>query len=113
MEVTQFNHDTLANRLRQLAFLNKGLKITLTDERMEPEKTEEFQYTGGIAEFIKLLNKGKQVLHDKPMHFEADRELPAGGTLTMEVALQYNDGYSENILSFANAINTVDGGTHL
>ena len=98
MEVTQFNHDTLANRLRQLAFLNKGLKITLTDERMEPEKTEEFQYTGGIAEFIKLLNKGKQVLHDKPMHFEADRELPAGGTLTMEVALQYNDGYSENIL---------------
>jgi DNA gyrase subunit B len=113
MEVTQFNHDTLANRLRQLAFLNKGLKITLTDERVEAEKTEEFQYTGGIAEFIKLLNKGKQVLHDKPMHFEAERELPAGGTLTMEVALQYNDGYSENILSFANAINTVDGGTHL
>ena len=76
MEVTQFNYDTLAKRLRQLAFLNKGLKITLTDERTEPEKTEEFQYTGGIAEFIKHLNKGKQVLHEKPIHFEADRELP-------------------------------------
>jgi DNA gyrase subunit B len=113
MEATSFNYDTLATRLRQLAFLNKGLKITLNDERVEPEKSTEFQYSGGIAEFIKLLNKGKQVLHEKPIHFEADRELPNGGTLTMEVALQYNDGYSENISSFANNINTVDGGTHL
>ena len=109
-----FNYDTLATRLRQLAFLNKGLKITLTDERVDPEKTSEFMYSGGIAEFIKLLNRGKTVLHDKPIHFEADRDLPNGaGTLTMEVALQYNDGYSENISSFANNINTVDGGTHL
>ena len=114
LQETVFNYDTLATRLRQLAFLNKGLKINLTDERVDPEKTNEFMYSGGIAEFIKLLNKGKVVLHDKPIHFEADRELPNGaGTLTMEVALQYNDTYSENISSFANNINTVDGGTHL
>src|SRR5579871_4224332 len=120
MQETVFNYDTLATRLRQLAFLNKGLKVTLTDERAEPDpitgeaKHAEFQYTGGIAEFIKLLNKGKQVLHEKPIHFEADRDLPnSAGTLTMEVALQYNDTYSENVSSFANNINTVDGGTHL
>jgi DNA gyrase subunit B len=114
MQVTVFNYDTLAQRLRELAFLNKGLKITLTDERTDPEKTNEFMYQGGIAEFIKHLNRGKAVLHEKPIHFEADRELPNGaGTLTMEVALQYNDGYSENVFSFANNINTVDGGTHL
>jgi DNA gyrase subunit B len=114
MVMTTFNYDTLAQRLRELAFLNKGLKITLTDERVDPEKKTEFLYTGGIAEFIKHLNRGKSVLHEKPIHFEADRELPNGaGTLTMEVALQYNDGYSENVFSFANNINTVDGGTHL
>ncbi len=113
MEATVFNYDTLATRLRQMAFLNKGLKIVLTDERTDPEKVADYQFSGGIAEFIKLLNRGKQVLHEKPIHFEADRELPNGGTLTMEVALQYNDGYSENISSFANNINTVDGGTHL
>jgi DNA gyrase subunit B len=114
MMMTTFNYDTLAQRLRELAFLNKGLKINLTDERVDPEKKTEFLYTGGIAEFIKHLNRGKSVLHDKPIHFEADRELPNGaGTLTMEVALQYNDGYSENVFSFANNINTVDGGTHL
>jgi DNA gyrase subunit B len=112
MEVTVFNFDTLAQRLRELAFLNRGLKITLTDERTEPEKSAEFMYSGGIAEFIKHLNKGKSVLHEKPIHFEAERELN-GGTLSMEVALQYNDGYSENVFSFANNINTVDGGTHL
>ncbi|HKE25829.1 MAG TPA: DNA topoisomerase (ATP-hydrolyzing) subunit B [Bryobacteraceae bacterium] len=112
MEATVFNYDTLANRLRQMAFLNKGLKITLTDERVDPEKVTEFCYSGGIAEFIKLLNKGKQVLHDKPIHFEAQRELPNGGVLGMEVALQYNDLYSENVSSFANNIHTVDGGTH-
>jgi len=112
MEATIFNYDTLANRLRQMAFLNKGLKITLTDERTDPEKNAEFCYTGGIAEFIKLLNKGKQVLHEKPIYFEAERELPNGGVLGMEVALQYNDLYSENVSSFANNIHTVDGGTH-
>src|ERR1017187_8637371 len=114
MQATVFNYDTLAQRLRELAFLNKGLKITLTDERTDPEKTNEFMYQGGIAEFIKHLNRGKTVLHDKPIHFEAERLLPnEAGSLGMEVALQYNDGYSENVFSFANNINTVDGGTHL
>lgn len=113
MTVAEFNFDTLAQRLRELAFLNKGLKITLTDERVDPVKTSEFLYNGGIAEFIRHLNKGKQVLHEKPIYFEGQRELPNGGILTMEVALQYNDSYSENVFSFANNINTVDGGTHL
>ncbi|HZT33293.1 MAG TPA: DNA topoisomerase (ATP-hydrolyzing) subunit B [Bryobacteraceae bacterium] len=113
MDVTTFNYDTLAQRLRELAFLNKGLKITLTDERVDPPRTHEFLYTGGVAEFIKHLNRGKTVLHDKPIHFEAQKDLPNGGMLTMEVALQYNDGYSENVFSFANNINTVDGGSHL
>jgi len=112
MEVTKFNYDTLAQRLRELAFLNKGLKITLTDEREDPVKTHEFLYSGGIAEFIKHLNRGKTVLHEKPIYFEGQKELP-NGMLTMEVALQYNDGYSENVFSFANNINTVDGGSHL
>src|SRR6185436_8058475 len=113
MDATVFNYDTLAQRLRELAFLNKGLTIRLTDERVDPFKNHEFHYSGGIAEFIKHLNRGKSVLHDKPIHFEAERDLPNGGMLTMEVALQYNDGYSENIFSFANNINTVDGGSHL
>jgi DNA gyrase subunit B len=113
MDATEFNYDTLATRLRELAFLNKGLTITLTDERVEPVKQHEFLYSGGIAEFIKHLNKGKAVLHDKPIYIEGTRELPNGGLLTMEVALQYNDGYSESVFSFANNINTVDGGTHL
>ncbi|MBV9760962.1 MAG: DNA topoisomerase (ATP-hydrolyzing) subunit B [Acidobacteriaceae bacterium] len=113
MDVAEFNFDTLAQRLRQLAFLNKGLKITLSDERGEDIRTDEFYYSGGIAEFIKHLNRGKSVLHDKPIHFEGERELPNGGRLNIEVALQYNDSYSENIFSFANNINTVDGGSHL
>src|SRR6201996_8230967 len=113
MDAVEFNFDTLAQRLRQLAFLNKGLKITLSDERGDDIRTEEFYYSGGIAEFIKHLNRGKSALHDKPIHFEGDRELPNGGKLTIEVALQYNDSYSENVFSFANNINTVDGGSHL
>jgi len=112
-DVTEFNYDTLAQRLRELAFLNRGLKITLTDERTDPVKTHEFHYSGGIAEFIKHLNRGKTVLHERPIYFEGERELPNGGTVIMEVALQYNDGYTENVFSFANNINTVDGGTHL
>jgi DNA gyrase subunit B len=111
--VTEYNFDTLAQRLRELAFLNKGLEITLTDERQTDAKTGEakqlkFKYTGGIAEFIKHLNRGKSVLHDKPIYMEAERE-----GVAMEIALQYNDGYSETVFSFANNINTVDGGTHL
>ncbi|MGI8743460.1 MAG: DNA topoisomerase (ATP-hydrolyzing) subunit B [Bryobacteraceae bacterium] len=113
MDAVEFNFDTLSQRLRELAFLNKGLTITLTDERVEPAKEHEFHYSGGIAEFIKHLNRGKSVLHEKPIHFEGEREMPNGGILAMEVALQYNDSYSENIFSFANNINTVDGGSHL
>jgi DNA gyrase subunit B len=111
--VTEYNYDTLAQRLRELAFLNKGLLITLTDERTTDAKsgeakTSEFKYNGGIAEFIKHLNRGKQVLHDKPIYMEADRD-----GVAMEIGLQYNDGYSESVFSFANNINTVDGGSHL
>jgi DNA gyrase subunit B len=110
---TEYNFDTLAQRLRELAFLNKGLLITLTDERTTDAKTGEakvveFKYNGGIAEFIKHLNRGKQVLHDKPIYMEADRS-----GVNMEIGLQYNDGYSESVFSFANNINTVDGGSHL
>src|SRR5713101_4697022 len=111
--VTEFNYDTLAQRLRELAFLNKGLEIHLTDERTTDAKTgeskhQEFKYAGGIAEFIKHINKGKQVLHDKPIYMEAERD-----GVAMEIALQYNDAYSETVFTFANNINTVDGGTHL
>src|SRR6201997_3829298 len=111
--VTEYNYDTLAQRLRELAFLNKGLEIHLTDERTTDTKTgeskhQEFKYIGGIAEFIKHLNKGKQVLHDKPIYMEAERD-----GVAMEIALQYNDAYSETVFTFANNINTVDGGTHL
>ena len=113
MEATVFNFDTLATRLRELAFLNKGLKINLTDERVDPVRVEEFQYNGGIAEFIKHLNRSKQAIHEKPIYIEGQKELPNGGLLQIEIALQYNDSYSEQVFSFANNINTVDGGTHL
>ncbi|MGH9545040.1 MAG: DNA gyrase subunit B, partial [Terriglobales bacterium] len=110
---TEYNYDTLAQRLRELAFLNKGLLITLTDERTTEAKTgeaksAEFKYNGGIAEFIKHLNRGKQVLHEKPIYMEAERS-----GVVMEIGLQYNDAYSESVFSFANNINTVDGGSHL
>lgn len=110
---TEYNYDTLAQRLRELAFLNKGLEISLTDERTVDPKTgdskhSEFRYAGGIAEFVKHLNRGKSVLHDKPIVMEATRD-----KVEIEIALQYNDSYSESVFSFANNINTVDGGTHL
>ncbi len=103
---TSYSFDTLSQRLRELAFLNKGLKITLEDERSG--KKAEFRFTGGISEFIKHLNRGKQVLHDSPIYMEGKR-----GPVEIEIALQYNDSYAENIFAFANTINTVDGGTHL
>src|ERR1700681_457464 len=110
---TEYNYDTLAQRLRELAFLNKGLLITLTDERATDSKTGEpkqtdFKYKVGIAELIKHLNRGTQVLHDKPIYMEDDRN-----GVHMEIVLQYNDAYSESVFSFANNINTVDGGTQL
>src|ERR1700677_1304212 len=103
---TAYTYDTLTQRLRELAFLNKGLKITLDDER-NGKKTE-FRYTGGITEFVKHLNKGKGVLHDSPLYIEGKRD-----QVEVEIALQYNDSYTENVFAFANTINTVDGGTHL
>jgi DNA gyrase subunit B len=111
--VSEYNYDTLAQRLREMAFLNKGLEITLTDERTADAKTgeprrAEFKYAGGIAEFVKHLNRGKVVLHDKPIMMEAMRD-----NVEIEIALQYNDSYSETVFSFANNINTVDGGSHL
>ena len=111
--VTEFNYDTLAQRLREMAFLNKGLEITLTDERTSDAKTgearrAEFKYAGGIAEFVKHLNRGKQILHEKPIVMEAMRD-----GVEIDIALQYNDSYSDTVFSFANNINTVDGGTHL
>ena len=103
-----FSFDKLSERLREKAFLNKGIRITIKDEREEPERSHEFYYKGGIAEFVKHLNKNKTTLHDKPIYFEKE-----GENLSIEVAIQYNDGYDEKVYSFANNINTVDGGTHL
>ncbi len=107
-DVTEFSFDKLSERLREKAFLNKGIRIHIKDERSEPERTHEFYYKGGIAEFVKHLNKNKTVLHDKPLYFER-----VADALSIEVAIQYNDGYDEKVYSFANNINTVDGGTHL
>jgi DNA gyrase subunit B len=101
-----FSLDILSNRLREMAFLNRGLKIVLTDERVD--KTEEFFYTGGIKQFVELLNENKSTLHPRPIFIEAQRE-----DVSVEIALQYNDGYTETVFSFANNINTQDGGTHV
>ena len=103
---TKYSFDTLSQRLRELAFLNKGLKITLDDERSS--KKTEFRFTGGISEFVKHLNRGKGVLHDSPIYMEGKKD-----QVEIEIAVQYNDSYAENIFAFANTINTVDGGTHL
>ena len=94
-EKITFSYDTLANRLREYAFLNKGLKITLDDERTE--KNAEFRFTGGIAEFVKHLNRGKTTLHDSPIYMEGKK-----GNVEMEIALQYNDSYGENVFANAN-----------
>jgi len=107
-DTIEFSFDKLSERLREKAFLNKGIRITIKDEREEPEKSHEFYYRGGIAEFVKHLNKNKTVLHDKPIYFEK-----VGDALSIEVAIQYNDAYDEKVYSFANNINTVDGGSHL
>jgi len=105
-EETAFSFDTLSNRLRELAFLNKGLKIVIEDER--DERTHTFLYRGGIIEFIKHLNQNKTPVHPKVLFFEGKKD-----NIEVEVALQYNDGYQENLFSFANNINTREGGTHL
>ncbi len=105
-ETTEFKFDIIANRLRELAFLNKGLKITLEDERIG--KDVEFMFKGGIVSFIEYLAKNKSALHGKPVYLETKK-----GALILEVALLYHDGYNENIFSFVNNINTIEGGTHV
>jgi len=105
-ETIEFSYDTLSNRFRELAFLNKGLKISITDERSSKEQV--FFYSGGIISFVDHLNKNKNLLHPKPVYVVKEKD-----GITAEVALQYNDGYSETIYSFANNINTKEGGTHL
>ncbi len=107
-ESTIYSFDRLSERLREKAFLNKGIRISIRDEREQPEKSHEFYYKGGIAEFVKHLNKNKSPLHDEPLYFEL-----IGDDLSIEVSMQYNDSYDEKIFTFANNINTVDGGTHL
>lgn len=101
-----FDFDTLAQRLRELAFLNKGIKIIFTDERNEKKDT--FYYEGGIKSFVEYLNRNKQNLHSEPVYIEGQKD-----DYIVEIALQYNDGYTENIFSFANNIDTIEGGTHM
>src|SRR5216117_3841230 len=107
-ETTIYSFEKLSERLREKAFLNKGIRIHIKDEREEEEKSHEFYYKGGIAEFVKHLNRNKSPLHDEPLYFEQISD-----DLSIEVSMQYNDSYDEKIFSFANNINTVDGGTHL
>ncbi|MBF0328943.1 MAG: DNA topoisomerase (ATP-hydrolyzing) subunit B [Nitrospirae bacterium] len=105
-EVTDFHYDVLAQRLRELAFLNRGLKISIADQRTA--EAQEFFYKGGIESFVEHLNKNKTHVHPKPVFITGEKE-----GISVEIALQYNDGYSENIYTFANNINTREGGTHL
>jgi DNA gyrase subunit B len=107
-DTTIYSFEKLSERLREKAFLNKGIRIFIKDEREEVEKSHEFYYRGGIAEFVKHLNKNKSPLHEEPVYVEQ-----VSDNLSIEVALQYNDSYDEKVYSFANNINTVDGGTHL
>jgi DNA gyrase subunit B len=116
-EETTFSFDILTNRLRELAFLNAGTRINVTDERTDKQHT--FCYDGGIISFVKYLNANKNPLHQEPIYFIKDKEIEINpethdmGKLILEIALQYNDSYTENIFSFVNNINTIEGGTHL
>ena len=107
-ETTIFDYDTLAHRLREMAFLNKGIKIVFKDEREGKKKSETYHYEGGIKEFVKFLNKNKDAIHEEVIYFEIIKE-----TCEVEVAMQYTDSYSELVLGYANNINTTDGGTHI
>jgi len=107
-ETTEFSWDVIASHMRETAFLNKNLKITLTDERELEPRTEEFRYAGGIIDFVKYLNEKRETIHAKPIYIEAE-----GAEGMVEVALGWNTGYSETVLAFANNINTHEGGTHL
>ncbi|MEW6418560.1 MAG: DNA topoisomerase (ATP-hydrolyzing) subunit B [Nitrospirota bacterium] len=105
-EILDFSYDILSQRLRELAFLNRGLKISLSDERTE--KSQEFRYDGGIISFVENLNKNKIPIHPRPIYISGEKE-----DVIVEIALQYNDSYTETIYTFANNINTKEGGTHL
>jgi DNA gyrase subunit B len=105
-EVTEFNFDTLSQRLRELAFLNAGLRIQITDERTS--KSHEFKFDGGIVSFVQFINRAKQALNEPPIFFKTERD-----GVQLEIALQWNDGYDERIFTFANSINTLEGGSHL
>ena len=107
-EDTVFDYATIKQRLREMAFLTKGLRISLTDKREEGKKTDSFHYEGGIMEYVSYLNKNQTVLYDKIIYCEGKK-----GTVQVEVALQHNDGYNEGCYSFVNNINTPEGGTHL
>jgi DNA gyrase subunit B len=105
---TVYSFDVLSNRLRELAFLNKGVRIVLTDERLSTPRTAEFKFDGGLKEFVAHLNTNKTLLHTEPVYFHGTRD-----EVEIEVGLQYNDGYNETMFSFVNGINTREGGTHL
>ena len=107
-ETTVFDYDTLEHRLREMAFLNKGIKIVFKDEREGRKKSETYHYEGGIKEFVKFINKNKDSIHEEVIYFEIIKE-----TCEVEVAMQYTDSYSELVLGYANNINTTDGGTHI
>ena len=107
-EETEYDFEILSQRLRELAFLNKGINITLIDEREDEVKEEVYHYEGGIKSFVSYLNRNKEVLHDEPIYVEGLKD-----GIAVEVSLQYHDGFNENIFTFANNIDTVDGGTHL
>ena len=112
-DTLEFNYDTLKRRLRELAFLNAGLRITFTDERVEPQHSESFCYEGGIREFVTYLNKNKELLQPVPLYFSGARMEGEVETASVEVAMQYNDGYNELIMTYANNIATHEGGSHL
>ncbi|BBW98059.1 DNA topoisomerase (ATP-hydrolyzing) subunit B [Geobacillus subterraneus] len=105
-ETIEFDYETLAARLRELAFLNRGLKITLTDERVDNRRNE-YVYEGGIRSYVQHLNRTREVLHEEPIYIAGERD-----GIAVEIALQYNDGYTSNIYSFVNNIHTHEGGTH-
>ena len=106
-ETTVYDYDTLRTRIRELAFLNRGLRIILCDDRSIEPKKEEFVYEGGISEYVQMLNENKTPIHDKIIHLEGTED-----DISIEVALQYNSGFSSNVYSFTNNINTYEGGTH-
>src|SRR5690606_28053958 len=104
-ETIEFDYETLQTRIREIAFLNKGIRLVLTDERTD--QAQEFHYDGGIIEFVKYLNRHRVAIHEEPIYVEGAKD-----NIHVEISLQYNDSYTEYLYSFANNINTHEGGTH-